>query len=170
MNRYQGVVISVLFILTGPVWTISCSSSKESTVASVEESQAPPSSRIIFLNYHMERDSLLGYNIELINKTISNGAVKPGLHHHTSGKEGDLRCSTLDANQQSISDLLIPDPLTKRIEYLEEGNRLASKQIILDQVEFSVRLQLDDSASFVAIERINPSGNTQLIITEIDQP
>lgn len=168
MNRYLGVIIGFSIILLVPAWNLSCTGSKEITAVTQGEDRTPIPPRIIFLNYSLERDSLQGTKIELLQKIVSNGMVKPAPHPHSTGKSGDLRCITLDARQQPISDLLIPDPLTKRIEYIMEDNSLASRQIKLDHAEFSVRLQLDSACSFVSIERIDPSGNTPLIITEID--
>ena len=169
MRKNFGIPTNLLLLILLGAWFTSCTGSKKTTDETKYEAQKEYTPQIIFLNYSFERDSLEGYKIELINKIVSNGTVKPTIHHHSTGKSGDLKCLTLDANKQPISDIIIPDPLTKRIEYLKEDNSLASRQIKLDHAEFSVRMQLDTASNFVAIERIDPSGSSLLIITEIDR-
>ena len=169
MKRNFGIAINLMLLVLLVAWITSCTGTKKTTDVTTYEEQTEYAPQIIFLNYSLERDSLDGYKIELINKIVSYGTIKPNTHHHSTGKSGDLKCLTLDANKQPISDIIIPDPLTKRIEYQQEDRSLASRQVILDRAEFSVRMQLDSASNFIAIERIDPSGSSQLIITEIDR-
>ena len=169
MKRNFGIAINLMLLVLLVAWITSCTGTKKTTDVTTYEEQTEYAPQIIFLNYSLERDSLEGYKIELINKIVSNGTVKPTIHHHSNGKSGDLRCLTLDANKQPISNIFIPDPLNKRIEYLKEDNSLASRRIKLDHAEFSVRMQLDSASHFIAIDRIDPAGSSQLIITEIDR-
>jgi hypothetical protein len=168
MKRKFSFAIGIIVLVLSVALFTSCTGTKKTADLAISEEQTAYTPQIIFLNYSLERDSLEVYNIELINKIVASGTVKPTIHHNSTGKPGDFRCLILDANRQPISDIIVPDPLTKRIEYQQENGSLSSRQIQLDRAEFSVRMQLDSASRFIAIERINPSGTSQLIITELD--
>lgn len=164
-----GIPIKFMLLILWVAWISSCTGSKKITNETTDQVQTAYTPQIIFQNYTLERDSLDNYTIKLINTIVSEGKIKPGLHHYSSSKSGDLKCLILDANKKPISDITIPDPLTKRIEYQQEDRSLTSRLLLLDQAEFSVRLQLDSASSFIAIERIDPSGTSRLFTTEIDR-
>jgi hypothetical protein len=168
MKRQFSFAIGIIVLVFSVALFTSCMGTKNTTDLKNSEEQTAYTPLIIFLNYSLERDSLETYNVELINKIIASGTVKPTIHHNSTGKTGDFKCLILDANRQAISCLIVPDPLTRRIEYQQENGSLASRQIQLDRAEFSVRMQLDSASRYIAIEKINPSGTSQLFITEID--
>jgi hypothetical protein len=168
MRRNLGIPTNLLLLILLGAWFTSCTGSKKITAETKYEAQKEFTPQIIFLNYSVERDSLEGYKIELINKIVTEGKAKPDIYQHGSPKDGDLLCITLDSDKQPISKMVIPDPLIKRAEYQQDDGSLASKQVVLDHSDFSVRMQLDSASHFISIDRFNPAGSSNLIITEIN--
>lgn len=168
MKRQPRFAIGIIVLVFSLSLFTSCMGTKNTTDLKKSKEQTAHIPQIIFLNYSLERDSLEVYHVELINTILAPGTLKPTIHHNSTGKTGDFRCLIMDANKQTISFIIVPDPLTRRIEYQQDNGSLTSKQIQLDRAEFSVRMQLDSASRYIAIDRINPSGMAQLIITEID--
>lgn len=165
------VIRSILFIILF-IWITSCAGTKatsENTTSNntIQDSASEIIPQIVFLNFSIWRDQTEQFHVELINQIVSKGNIKEGLNLYTTPKEGDLKCFALDENKHPISSILVPNPLVKRIEYQQEDGSMTSREIFLDSTEFSIRMQLNEEARYVAIERINPTDSSFLVINEI---
>ena len=148
-------------------WITSCANSKLTSTTSSQNTAVIKSPQVIFLNYSFWKDQDKTYHIELINETVTGGQIKDPSGHHTESREGDLKCLTLDQNRAPIFTVIVPDPLVKRVEVPQEDGTLTSKVVELDSAVFSVRMPLDPSSRFIAVERISPSDSSFLFVTEI---
>lgn len=167
MKHTVGTVINRILISFLLVWITSCSGTKTSGDLSSQNKKAGDTPHFIFLNYSIKRDSIEGYKVELINKIVSDGKIKMNTGNHSPAKAGDLKCLALNEDKHPISNINIPDPLIKTVEYQNENGLLAKREVKLDSTVFSVRMQLDKHTKFIALERINPPNSSYLIITEI---
>ena len=122
---------------------------------------------IIFLSYAIRQDRAQQVKIRLINKIVTDGTIKQ-VPEQTTFQTGDLKCVALDENKQALQSIIIPNPLHKSIEYEDEHGYLSRKEVWLDSTTFSVRMELYLTTKFVAVERMDTSGNSTLLITEIN--
>lgn len=115
-------------------------------------------SKLIFINYMIEKTSNGDKNIRFINKVIADGEIR-----NTDGKyleegvSGDLKCYQLDENFKVIESIVIKNPFVKVIEYVDDSNAFQKRIIELDKTHFSVRLQLDTNTKYIAIGDVTNS-------------
>ncbi len=166
MRAIENCIRSVLLLLLVALIS-SCSGVKSISDNSVKEEFAEELPQIIFLNYSIKKDNKEVYQIELISQIISEGRLKTVEKPHLKKSKEDLECLTLDKDKRPLSILTIPDPFTKRYEYLQEDGSFTSQIASLDSTVISVRMQLDPASRYVAIKRSDPTGGFYLIITEI---
>ena len=110
----------------------------------------------------------LDRDITAITAKISASAYKAAYHTGREMSRDEVVALALDVRKQPLNSIYISDPLNKSIEYTDEDGRLSRKDVQLNHAEFFVRMQLDVKTKFVAIEHMDTSGNTTLLITEIN--
>ncbi|ALJ04797.1 hypothetical protein APS56_06530 [Pseudalgibacter alginicilyticus] len=124
--------------------------------------------KIIFLNYSIKKDSNNSRNIEFIDKKITEGTLK-NINSEVLGVNGDLVFLQLDKKSKPLEHLIIKNPLSKSMEYLDESKSFQRKQINLDSIQFSIRLQLNPETKYISINDVNALENQSksLIKTKI---
>lgn len=125
--------------------------------------------KIVFLNYSVKRNSGGDPEVRFINKIIAGGKIKEGFSDHQEATVGDFKAVELDGNHEPVKSIIIPNPLTKVAEYVNDSGELTKQTFSLDSAAFSIRMQLDASTEAIAIEQINASGSgtTNLIVTKL---
>lgn len=132
---------------------ISCASKKN---IAVDENiiEALPS-KIIFLNYSISKDVNGKKTIEFINKIITDGKLKNNAKTYLeTGNLGDLKCSQLDKDSVEIKTVIIKNPLSKIIEYVNDSLIFESKKIELNRAPLLLRLPLYDKTKYISISEI----------------
>ncbi|MFD1162698.1 hypothetical protein [Hwangdonia seohaensis] len=144
----------------------SCAPKKEVIQQSAVEESNP---KLIFLNYTISEDSKGKKNIKFLNKIITDGKLKVSTPL-IEGVSGDLVCHQLDKNSNVLQSITIKNPLIKTFEYIGDSKQFQRKQVVLKEVEFSLKLKLDPSTKYVSISEIaTPSSETKpLINTKIN--
>lgn len=147
---------------------ISCALKKPTPINKVINETLPP--KLIFLNYVISKNENNEKNIQFINKTITNGKLKNTAKLQEMGTIGDLKCSQLNKDSVEITSIIIKNPLSKIIEYVNDSLIFESKKIDLQKTAFSLRLQLHSKTVFIAINEVTDSlqNNKTLIITKLD--
>tara|TARA_R110002049_G_scaffold206269_1_gene376776 strand:+ start:20042 stop:20539 length:498 start_codon:yes stop_codon:yes gene_type:complete len=144
---------------------VSCGSHKniETTQASIE---IPP--KIIFLNYSIKKTADGHRSIRFLNKIVTDGKLK-NTKANTVGDYGDLICAQLDKKSKVLERSVIKNPLSKNIEYLNGSNAFQRKQISLDSIQFSIRIQLKPNTKYISIHDFATFENQEkpLIKTQI---
>lgn len=111
--------------------------------------------RIIFLTYNIQIDENGGdEKVELVQKIVTEGSIKKRSPAEENGKIGDLLCVQLGNNKEKINQILIENPLIKTVEYADQQGNLTKKEIKLDHVQFSLRVQLAQDTKYIVIEKI----------------
>jgi hypothetical protein len=85
---------------------------------------------------------------------IRDGKIKDNKQSNSQSKIGDLELLVLDKNQMPVSQLFIPNPLDKVVEYVNDARQLERRTIHLDSAQFNVRLQIDPDAGSILLNRI----------------
>ena len=113
--------------------------------------------------------SKAGYEIQLINKIITEGILKTISSDPRIKKPGDLECVTLDNNLEPLDSIIISDPLNITVESVNENNALFKKEIARDSAQFSVRMQLNEKIHAFGIKKNShfENQNSYLLITKI---
>ncbi|WP_445731539.1 hypothetical protein [Mariniflexile sp.] len=144
-----------------------CNSTKTINIETVNE-ESPP--KLVFLNYTISKGDNGKKNIQFINKKITDGKQKSNNNYVEIGGIGDLKCIQLDKDSTKITSVTIKDPLSRRIEFVNDSLIFENKKVELSKTSFSLRLQLHSQTKFIAIKEIIDSlQNTRtLIITKID--
>ncbi len=144
--------------------------SKQSLSTNADKIEIPPN--IIFLNYAIKKTSDGNRTIRFINKKITVGKLKN--HNNKSPKTsvtGDLMLFQLDKKSNRLQNIIIKNPLTKTIEYIDESKLFQRKRIDLDSTQFSLRLQLKPNTKYISIYNISDSKShttTPLIKTKLN--
>lgn len=159
-NTYK---INIL-LLVGFSLLYTCGNSK-STLAYDTEIDVDP--KIIFLTYSISQDENGNQSVQFISQKIVDGKIK--ISPSTSiknGKAGDLICYQLDKKSNVLNSVLIPDPLNKTIEFVDETNQFQTKTINATKTQFSIRLQLKNNTKHITIS--NFADKQTLIKTKIN--
>lgn len=133
----------------------------------VAEPEAP---RIVFLNYTISRTSGGSPEVRFINKVMTSGRVKKDVSHAHEVVSGDLKVTELDGSLQPVKSIVIPNPLSRTVEYQDNSGELTKKTLELDSAQFSVRMQLDAKTEAIAVEQVNASGTgtVNLLVTKLN--
>ncbi|WP_100610661.1 hypothetical protein [Confluentibacter lentus] len=148
---------------------ISCASKKNIAVKETVIEALPP--KLIFLNYTISQDAKGNKQIQFINKIITDGKLKNNTETYLkTGAVGDLKCSQLDKDSTEIKTVIIQNPLSKIIEYVNDSLIFESKKIELKSAPLSLRLALHDKTKYITISHIIDSlqNSRPLITTELD--
>jgi len=129
MNR-KNPGFSTLLLLIMVSFMVSCNPSKNTYSSDPQGSKARETSRILFLNYQISRDSTkTNYSAQLINTILKDGTIKVDQQHNDQAEINDLELLVLDRNQQIISHRYIPNPLDKSVEYVNNAGQFERKMI-----------------------------------------
>ena len=148
------------------VLEIACASKK----VLVNENEALPP-KLIFLNYSISKTVNNEKTIEFISKTITNGKQKNNSNNYIEvGSIGDLKCSQLNKDLVEVASVIIKNPLSKTIEFVNDSLIFENKKIELQKTSFSLRLQLHSKTVCIAIKEIKDSlqNSNTLTITNLD--
>ncbi|RLD52647.1 MAG: hypothetical protein DRI97_14285 [Bacteroidetes bacterium] len=161
-------VIALLCLLV--VSIPSCNAPKNTYNSDSQESMAGETSRILFLDYQITRDSISKtYDAQLVSMIIKEGTIKDDQNNIAQAEKDDLELLVLDRNQQTISQSHIPNPLDKSVEYVNDAGQFERKMIHLDSAQFNIRLQIDPDASSILLNRFidDDTEGTLLLNTQI---
>lgn len=140
------------------VATISCGTKKQLQKKTIEIEENP---KLIFLNYTVSKKENGEKNIVLINKIAADGRLKKDNKNYlNNGVIGDLTCTQLDKNYNTIQTILIENPLSKVIEFVNDSLIFEKRIVDLDNIELALKLQLDDRTKSIIISEIIDSLQT----------
>lgn len=143
----------------------SCNVSKSTSIPSSGESTAKDSPRILFLNYEISRDSVSAtFSARLINTVVAEGSIKKDPDPPDQAAVGDLELQVLDVNGQVLSTLLIPNPLDKFVEFVNDMGSLEQKWVSLESAQFSVRLQVQPGASSTVLRQFTGPDSKSIVL------
>ncbi|MFI0428208.1 hypothetical protein [Mariniflexile sp. HMF6888] len=148
---------------------ISCASKRNVTVNETVIEELPP--KLIFLNYTISKDDHGNKHVQFINKIITDGKLKNNTEAYLkTGAVGDLKCSQLDKDSLEIKTVIIKNPLSKIIEYVNDSLIFESKKVELKSAPLSLRLPLHDKTKYITISNIIDSlqNSLPLITTKLD--
>lgn len=138
------------------------------TTAEDKEEESHSSPQIIFMNFELSKQENGGIKANLVNTIITEGKIKDKQYGREM-KKGDIVCKGLNKDNKVIQSLSYDNPMLKTVEYVNDEGQLEKKQISLDQVQFTVRMQLNPNTKSIALEQINPTGSISLITFKIEQ-
>ena len=142
----------ILFVASA----MSCNPPKNIHHSDPNKNNAEESPSILFLDYQVSRDSTKSfYDAQLINMTMVKGTIKDSQTNSARAEKDDLELLVLDNKHQTISQHLIPNPLDRSVEYVNDAGQFERKMIHLDSAQFSVRLQIESSARSIVLNRIH---------------
>ena len=167
-QRKNGISIHLLFIMVSIL--VSCNPPKNISGSDPGKSKTGETSRILFLDYQLTRDSTkTNYTAQLINMIIKEGKIKGTSSKTFQPERDDLEIHVLDQNEQILDRQYILNPLDKSVEYVNDARQLEHKMIHLDSAQFSIRLQIEPGASSILLNRFigNDNEGTLLLKTQI---
>lgn len=127
----------------------SCGNTKQIKASKAEIKQAP---KIIFLTYNISKNENGTKIIECISQKTVAGKIKTKASEAiNNGKPGDLICMQIDNKSNTLSSILIKDPLNKIVEFSNESMEFQTKTINIDETRFTVRMQLNHNATNITI-------------------
>lgn len=151
----------ILFVVSA----LSCNPPRHAHQSDPNKNNSEESPAILFLDYQVSRDSTKTiYNAQLINMILVKGTIKDSQSNRTQAEKDDLEILVLDNKQQTISQRLIPNPLDRSVEYVNDASQFERKMIHLDSAQFSVRLQIESSAASIVLKRIHDKEHEGAIL------
>jgi len=169
MNQRNTEIPALLLLILLSI-LIACNPPKNTQSSDSQKNNGAETSRILFLNYQLTRDSTrANYSAQLINMIIREGTIKDLMKEVDQTKEDDLEVLVLDRNQQTMTHRYIPNPLDKSVEFVNDAGQLEYKMIHLDSTQFSIRLQIEPGAGSILLNRFLGKDNegTLLLKTQI---
>lgn len=157
--------LHILLLILLIALQISCASKKNIVANETLIETLPP--KLIFLNYTLSQDANGNKHIQFISKIITDGKLKNNTETYLkTGSLSDLKCSQLDKDSVEIKTVIIQNPLSKIMEYVNDSLIFESKKIELKSVPLSLRLALHDKTKYITISHIIDSlQNTRPLIT-----
>ncbi len=163
-----------LFILTGYLFLLTSCASKLKGDSNTPQNELKQTinttisnNKIIFLNYSISKNDNGNKKIELISKIIAEGKIKKNSNKFISeGNTGDLQCIQMDDSNTPLKSVILKNPLSKIIEYVNESKALEKRKIETNETPFSLRIQLEPKTKFIVInEIVEPNNKTNHLIT-----
>jgi hypothetical protein len=157
-----------LMVLLGLMLCVACVS-KKNIVDEVVIEDSPP--KLIFLNYSISKDENNKKNIQFVSKIVADGKLKTNSSKYMeTGGVGDLKCSQLTKDSVEVASIIIKNPLSKNIEFVNDSLIFENKKVDLKKTYFSIRLQLHSKTVFIAIKELTDSlqNSHTLIINKIN--
>lgn len=153
------ISITVTFLVL--VILFSCGIKKNSP----QETKLPESNpKLVFLNYTISKNEYGKKQMAFLNKIVTDGKLKNNKFPKI-GAIGDLKCTQLDKHTNPLQSVIIKNPLSQVIEFVNDSLIFEKKQINLDSRELSLRLQLDSKTKSILISEIIDSlQNTKALI------
>tara|TARA_R110002051_G_scaffold78791_2_gene142445 strand:- start:2204 stop:2632 length:429 start_codon:yes stop_codon:yes gene_type:complete len=132
---------------------------------SPQETKLPESNpKLVFLNYTISKNEYGKKQMAFLNKIVTDGKLKNNKFPKI-GAIGDLKCTQLDKHTNPLQSVIIKNPLSQVIEFVNDSLIFEKKQINLDSRELSLRLQLDSKTKSILISEIIDSlQNTKALI------
>ena len=161
--------LHIFLLLSLVVLQISCTSKKNLVTNETVIEEVSP--KLIFLNYTISKDKNGVKNIQFINKIITDGKLKNNTERYLKmGTMGDLKCSQLDKDSIEIKTVMIQNPLSKIMEYMNDSLIFENKKMALNSAPLSLRLQLSSKTKMVVVSEIIDSlqNSRPLITTKLD--
>lgn len=133
---------------------ISCKSPQHIHSSDPQETIAAETPRILFIDYQLARDSTrANYTARVIGMTVRDGKIKETSKSNSRAEKDDLELLVLDGNQQIMTKRMIPNPLDRSVEFVNDAGQLGHKMIHLDSAQFNVRLQMEPGANSILLNR-----------------
>lgn len=169
MNQKRTGIPALLLLIMISIM-MSCNPARHTYNSDSQKSMAGETSRILFLDYQITRDSISKtYDAQLVSMIIKDGTIKNNQNNIGIAEKDDLEVLVLDRNQQIMTHHHIPNPLDKSVEYVNDAGQFERKMIHLDSTQFSIRLQVESEASSILLNRYTGNNNegTLLLKTQI---
>jgi hypothetical protein len=167
--RWSGTGILALLMLCSACILFSCVGTSRTGHPVSEESLSEETPRLLFLTYEITRNTAdSSWSAHLVNRVVASGSLKKDPGSLTRAGKGDLELQVLDRNQQIMTSYYFPNPLDRRVEYVNDTGRLEQKTVSLDSAQFSFRLQVDPGARTTVLNLI--TGMNSESITLIKTP
>jgi hypothetical protein len=120
--------------------------------------------QIIFLTFKISQPKVEEYEeIVLIEKKIREGKLKVDSNLIDELHEGNLLCSYLDDNDMVIQQVLIENPLNRRMEYFDDNGKPHQKIVSLDSATFFLRTQFLNVKKSLKIQKVLVGHKTEVI-------
>ena len=138
------------FLLGVSLWLASCGPGKETATTNPFPGSAED--QIVFLDYLVE-----GVEEESPRVTLHAIVLQPGTLKGASYQkealvpEGGVQCVQRGAEGEVLHRLGLENPLTKRIEYVDEAGHFAQKTVMLDSAHLLIRTMLHPSTEEIIL-------------------
>jgi len=155
------VILSLLIF-----FNLSCGTKKNLSQEDVSLQTQP---KLIFLNYTISKNEDGHKQITFLNKIITDGKLKNN-NYSKSGFIGDLICTQLDEYENPLQNIIVKNPLSQVIEFVNDSLNFEKKQVNLKNNELSLRLQLHSKTKSILLSEIIDSLQTtkELILTNLN--
>lgn len=107
---------------------------------------------MIFLSFKMTADSVNGNRLELLSKIV----VRERLVTEPENSEAADRIivSQLANTKEIVTSVAVEHPLKRRVEIANDQGIIQSREIILQQAEFFVRVTLQPQTEYIRVTEI----------------
>ncbi len=131
--------------------------------------QEKTTSSAAFLNYTITQTDNGEYEVKLINKKIVEGTFKKRAHKKSIDTHTYISCSQLDGKSNTLEMIEIKNPLNTHVEYVDEKENLAVKEVVLKEAVFFIKIPLEKEATEIILTMVDPANkkSVQLITTKI---
>lgn len=115
--------------------------------------------KIAFISYKISKDQDDKNSIELIDILKVEGKFKRQ-DDGMSRAMGDYELLQLDKNGNQLSAMIVENPLTQTVEYVNDAGEFAKKNIDFQSKETAIRVQLNPKTYYILMQEIgNESTN-----------
>lgn len=121
---------------------------------------------MIFLTFKMTADSTNGNQLELRSKTIVNERLVT--EPQNSEAVDRVIVSQLTNTKEVIASVAVEHPLKRRVEVANDRGEIQSREVILREAEFFVRVTLQPQTKYIRVTEIVANKSMSEISFNLD--
>lgn len=166
----QRVILQLIYPLA-TVLLFSCNTIHKASISGSGGESANEPTRILFINYVIRHNGPAnGYQVNLINKIISEGSLKDNDQGIETPDVNDLEYILLDEDSAVLDHGYIANPLYQSLEFVGDDGQLSRKDVVLDSSQFFLRIQLDPDANALYLKQYTGNGSKSIDLIKTTLP
>lgn len=111
--------------------------------------------QLLFITLEALKDTVTGsIEIKIVQQQLAKGSLNEGTVTNTPLQAGNWKISLLNKKDQTVSYLVIPNPMIRELEYADEDGRFKRKTVLLSRAEIPLRFNYNTSIKKIKAEEL----------------
>jgi hypothetical protein len=123
--------------------------------------------QLLYIAFESVRDSASNsVRVRLLQHQVVNGTLKKAPEMNETAAAGNWKLSLLNARNKTEQSVIISNPLTAKMEYIDEHQKLTTKTVYLPRAETAMRFYYTAQIKKLVVEEILADGKMKLLFRQ----